>query len=410
MATGVNILELLGPTLIKKIAETLQDPQKLAKINGYKKELMSLTAQLTKLQVSGGAFATKYSQYLNQMDQSLGTIRGALINEINAEIDYHTIVKKLFILEHKIMDTLTDEITATKEYAIYYEAENTGSGQLMRGSISADKLYSADGALKITDNGIYLSKQSVIPLFEKENIMEMQPQQMAVYADLAKTAVKNMEIMFKNLDKDVQNYKKTLTDKTKAAKNEAAKKHLGYEKWNQYMRLRSLTSTEKRLTALYERYTFASLYGPSLRTATYNRGHLVEALERYIQSSGPPSGDSLSVMLQESVGNLPWFAGGDVGSIQVKGLFSGRYWDDKKKAFVPSRWDPTVQVASMESILALATELIQILTLTSQWARKAESHIKQLIESDANKGDKALNDVLLKEALEAVKKVIPKKI
>lgn len=404
MAAGVNILELLGPSLIKTIAENLQDPSKLVKINSYKAELTSLTSQLLKLQQSGGAFANKYSQYLNQMDMSLSAIRGALINEMNAEVDYHSIVKKLFILEHKIMDTLTDNITATTEYAVYYEAENAGNGILARGTISADKLYGAEGALKITDNGIYLSKKSIIPLFEKTDMLN--PQQIAVYQDLAKTAIKNMESVFKHLDSDIKNYKKTLNDKTRAAKDEATKKHLGYEKWNQYMRLRALTSTEKRMTALYERYTFASLYGPSLRSATYNRGHLVEALERYIQSDGPPSGDSLSVMLNESVGNSPWFAGGDVGTIQVKGLFSGRYWDKNKKAFVPSQWDPTVQVASMESILALANELIQILTLTSQWARKVETHLEKLIEPNLKDGDKVFDKVIEKEALLSIQKLM----
>jgi hypothetical protein len=84
-----------------------------------------------------------------------------------------------------------------------------------------------------------------------------------------------------------------------------------------------------------------------------NRGHIAEAYERYIQDSDPfkePNIDSDRLMgyLQESLGNDPWYARGDV-NVGAKRIQVKSYFDNQDR-----------QLASLYSIINLATSLSTI--------------------------------------------------
>lgn len=84
--------------------------------------------------------------------------------------------------------------------------------------------------------------------------------------------------------------------------------------------------------------TGRSTYAAAL---TGNRGHIFESYIRQLTEGG-----SYASSLAGSFGSKPWWAGGDVGDIQVKSMFGNVQ---------------QVQVASIQSIIKLASQLLELL-------------------------------------------------
>ena len=94
----------------------------------------------------------------------------------------------------------------------------------------------------------------------------------------------------------------------------------------------------------------------SLKGNFFNRGHLFEALERYV--AGETS--DLSTIFGESLGRDPWWTGGDIQIQREDGAWINR----QVKALIKDDktiGDPMVQVASLNSIFELASSLITLL-------------------------------------------------
>jgi hypothetical protein len=95
-------------------------------------------------------------------------------------------------------------------------------------------------------------------------------------------------------------------------KRNMQREHLGENLWRKYQRLYKLVGSEAKITGLYASYMVGQVSSDARRTslkgAFINRGHLFEALERYVQGAT----NGLVDILGESLGNDPWFTQGDV--------------------------------------------------------------------------------------------------
>jgi hypothetical protein len=81
-------------------------------------------------------------------------------------------------------------------------------------------------------------------------------------------------------------------------------------------------SVEKYMRNVYARYINALTAGETnvIISGLINRGHLVEAYERLLRHKKSKDGESRSYVsfLAESLGNDPWYIGGDINHVQVK--------------------------------------------------------------------------------------------
>ena len=403
----------MGENIVKTIQHTIHDQRRTSKIKAYQQQLLSILAELQEIDAKDKQLSSKYNNYFAQLKSTTelanasSTLRALKTGVAQASINYQNIIKKLFILEHEIMNYLTKGQSATSTYAIYYETD-LSSGQMMRGEISAKELYEDSDALTVSAGGISLSRSNVLKLFQNRGKVTSYSTS-GVYEGLAAEAIARIEQVVALLDEEFAAASKEIEEKKNEILDEDLRTHMGEKKWRQYQRLKTVNNSQSTLKAIYQRYIlqYAHPNGPPLRGLPVNRGHLVEAFERFLSEdfSGGVTAADLSRLLTESMGNLAWFAGGDVGSTQVKSLFRGLSNNKYSQ-------DPSVKVASMESILALANELLQILTAESLWDNKVNEWIenkvqKQMIQNQVNakatkekdKYAKQVGEKLIKENL-----------
>lgn len=375
MAAQIDILQLFGEDLILRITQTLADPNSLHQLLAYQNRLLAITHQLRAINERDRVLSSKYSSYLSQLsqtiDSSLSAMKGITTSIAGLANDYSTIVQDLFILEHEIMDFLSGGLTRTAKYAIYYDAE-VGSGTFTRGEISAEELYKS-GALSVSQSGINLSRSSVIELFKTRGTTSTHSTSSSVYTQLAQELLKRSESLYQNLEKTKTAIEQKMREAEREILDDDLRTHMGERKWNQYNRWKKLRQSKNGLSSIMSRLMLQQSWA-SLRGLPYNRGHMVEAFERFLSEgyNVDPTGAEIGQLFEESLGNLPWFAGADVlkTQTQVKSLFSTLGDHDTK-----------VQVASTESILALANELLQLLTFRYQWINSLPQGVRTKVIS-----------------------------
>lgn len=376
----LQFLGVLQDDIIESIKQKMIDPKAQNQIGRFRTALTRKANELRLLNERNRLIVAKQSQYLSMMNDILGPSSdyGMVTISQNAEAQQKKVIKDLFLLIHKILDYLSDGQTATTEYAIYYNTDDQReTGTFIRREVSAKTLYESD-AITVTSSGIMLPRNKLSQLFGSLKSLESQIGKFSVhttsgaYQKLAEQAIEAMAKLFHEMDDALQGYTE-----------EMKKEHLGQEKWNQYLYYRNMENWGSRAQATYNRYMLTSQYG-ELRRAAYNRGHIGEAYERYLQTGGTDWGR----LFMESTDNLPWYAGGDVGTTQVKTLFTNsvtRRSNESMEDFVKRQQyatNPSVQVASMESILGLTNELLLLLNTRVTGNNDIKKKIKAQIERE----------------------------
>lgn len=284
-----------------------------------------------------------------------GDVNSQLSNQLNNSHRYqHTIsqtataqqlIKEIFLLEHKILDKLTGDATKTAEYVIYYNGKN--KGEVRRGTISAKHLYESD-ALAVDAQGNVILKQTVTQLNKfKEYSVTKNGQKNPI--DLAKVPE------YQEIAKIITAYFTSISEQYQDILKQAKAAHLGFSRDRMHDALRQVNSegesVEKYMRNVYARYINALTAGETNVTISglLNRGHLVEAYERLLRHKKSTDGDSPSYVyfLSKSLGNDPWYIGGDIDNVQVKSFLDN----------ASSR-----QVASLNSIIELGRRLMQLVT------------------------------------------------
>lgn len=357
---ALDLIQTYKPELVKMMKQVLCDASAQATLDRYQTELNNIIIQIHTCESRNQQLGQKYNNLMNQLysnvtTQSLSQINMIASQSASLDLQMQDIINKLFQKEHEILDYLTQGLAATTDYAIYFSTQNSsGQETVMRGQIKSEDLYNS-GQLTITNQGIQLYHSKVVELFKtKGTAAELTPSQIAEYTKLAQTAIGYMKDALAQLKKELQ-----------GISNQKKREHLGGALWSKYQNLRRLVGNEYQEQGLEAAYLYGILnnadHYTSLRGSFMNRGHIYEALERYVQGDQ----GSLSELLGESIGHDPWWTQGDVGSIQVKSLVGNQV-----------NYESFVKVASMDSILRVADMLQQLLNSRE----KENSQLNQRID------------------------------
>ena len=346
---------LIRSGMVDKIKTTLADPQRLSALQAKGRKLAALFETLSNAtKVLGDQAIT--SSHANALSK-LGTTANRINTSLSAQLSMNkarmnksatnqiiaTTLKKIFILEHEILDEMTNQATATTDYDIYYTSTRH-STEVMRGRIKAKDLYNSkhvgvDGA------GNIVLKASVLQQFrENPNSNTQRVDTDAAYQELAAI---------------IAAYVGSLSSQYQMLLRDARARHIGGHQDNIHDALRSLlveSDVGQEITTyaqqVYARYI--NQQGEAGLFGLINRGHLAEAYSNYLNlDQESRSSANYLELLKQSLGNDPWYIGGDVGSIQVKSFL-----DNASQR----------QIASLNSIISLGRKLLNILN----------NHVKEL--------------------------------
>lgn len=385
MPMALDLIRDYKPELIKMMKAVLNDQESQMKLDLYEASLNGLISRIHASEARNMQLGQKYSKllnelYLNTPEGNLNALRAMESSSSSLNAELQGIINELFQKEHEILDYLTQGLAATNSYAIYFSTESGGSEVVMRGEISAKDLYDS-GKLTIGMQGITLQHHNVVELFQtKGNAQQLTPEQIEKYSQIAQSAISSMQDAFAQLKKELGELQ-----------GRKAHEHLGDVLWKKYQKLKRLVGNEYQIEGLYASYMYGNItsadHRTGLRGAFMNRGHIYEALERYVQGDDRAP----SELLGDSIGHDPWWTQGDVGTIQVKSLVGSQ-----------ERYQSFVKVASMSSILQVASMLQTLLRSRRKQNQELDAKLDAVFEAQIASGadhsgemiDKIIQDLI----------------
>lgn len=334
--------------------------------------------------------------------------KGAELQLESVENEIEILIVQVYETVQKLLEIL-NPASSTTDYAIYFTGKNNYT---YRGTISREELHSEKfkSYISVGRNGAVMLKKEITQfLQEQEQEGKASPiTNTEVYNTIIKIAIE--EITAIRLQKEM-------------IRAIAETEHLYGERDNRFDALEAVGLSEGAIMALYSRYSNIawetiwqqnSNVQKSVWTQIYgaiNRGHIAEAYERYVQDSNPfeepnINPNRLMEYLQESLGNDPWYARGDVNvggkRIQVKS-----YFDNQDR-----------QLASLFSIINLATSLSTIVRMGMTYyldLAKPNSQAKHKMDGLMKKKAKEMDEMAsiaateeYKEALEQIREWVGK--
>lgn len=409
-----EVFKHITEDLVNVIKNNIQDSGKTSQMHAYKNQLGMLLSQIQSCLNQQNIISNKYASYItsamtmyNNSEPSLDAINAAIQQDINYERRAQELIVQLFKLEHEIMSFLTDGLADTTDYTIYFASEN-GSGPILRGSFTAQDLYNFfdQNGWSIKNNAIQIQYKQAQELFlaNKGN---------SNIAEISREAGSTLTNVLKEMLIEARTEYETLQAELEGLETAARKEHLGKERFRRWQSLSrivggsyssdgkgganvSIEATYRKFlmqgasVALaealsqrgYKQNAINKLSMTTTRTPYGNRGHLVEAVERLIQDPSL----SIEAAVQQSLGNLPWYFGGDVGTTQVKGIF-----------------ESYVQLSSFNSLFSLAENIMLAMTNAELWISQADEAIKQKVTQDINSSNAVETaDLKLREAAQYV--------
>lgn len=389
---NIQFLKLIQPNILQTIIKNLYNPQFQKNLDKFGQQLQNYLSELSQLKFIFNQNQKQNLMFMRQTQASLSTISYNLQQQAQAQEKLNDLIKKIFLLEHQILDLLSEGQTATTSYRIYY---NEGT-VIKEFNISAEELYK-NGGLTASPNGIKLYLSSIEKLI-RNNHGTVETIDLQKWEQLAEIAINKLQNIFDYLRKEYY----------KVAK-EYRKEHLGKERYDRFVRLRTIfekthknyeqdiKNLKARLTVQVAKDSNGNIVNNyvSLKGLMINRGHIGEAYARWEESLAKSNEINLSSLLEESMGNLPWFAGGDVGSIQVK-----TFLNDKE---IKSNWTPQVQIANIASIVNLGNEIYILIISRRQLLQEIPDISKNILQEKANDLDNKVTNAVLNEIDKLVK-------
>ena len=339
-------------TIVKTLTDISNDPTKQQilkstsiELNQYINQIIELHERIKKITRLTKEYLKKSTQ--NKRVSSREEYARKLENQ-NIALNFYTIkinrlILSTFKLEHKILDMISGGVTETAEYAIYFYG-NKSKGEILRGTIKSQDLYGSKYIYVDPKGNLKISSDIIKAESNFQSIMSTDQDHNAVWDSSFAEDLESLVMETYSFLQDVQTKYSNLTITSK-------KQHLGRERDAQYdvsrmfseERAAILKLIQDKQAQMYQFFFYASSQKPAGRL---NRGHLTEAYERILQAklagkTTPTAYEALS----QSLGNDPWYIGGDVGSVQVKSFFDN---NDRK-------------IANYGSIIQLGKILIQLI-------------------------------------------------
>lgn len=376
---NLQVMHQVQPYVIEKIKQSLKQLQEnnKGKLQGYKNELIKYLGELSLIQETMEQWTNK-DKYYNTITgiSDMTEIQQYKAQKQNGQtrLWYEKIVRNLFLLEHRIMDELSSLETQTAEYAFYYlDDAAVAEHEIIRGVIPAETLYGEKASnLKVTKRGIEVTEQTV------KNIINQ-----GKFDKVERFKLNDDKEIYSQIVKQLQ---QNLTERLDQLKVAEKQKQLSKAERKELNKLRWLLSSGEKHKVREGYFTklklgdMEGLFNVNLNKVFTNRGHIVETLERWIQSGESKDAD-LNKLLQQSYGNDPWWSKGDVNKTQVKGFFDNSDSDSR-------------QIAGLGSLIQLAQDLIYLISQIENLGNDAEldSRLNDLFNKKAKQVDKDIGN------------------
>lgn len=371
------LVKQLNKNVARELQASLNSVYKINELKPYAGQLNALCNQL--VQVMNGVSMTRTNtELLRSLVTSNNNSSSVALhlsnNQTQDEFLINTLIQ-IMDLEHKILSILTNGMTDTTEYQIYYSIKDAeGNIKMYSTTIPYSELMSkATFQMAINSDAQFTSLQlqraDIINNF-KQYSQEVSDKDLKTIADIAEKIIATMEAQLQYLDEI------------------AHKQRLGSKQFKRWRELSALLRddfalantnsvaafrTKSRFTkiddsALLNLQNYYINFGNQMRriaklknnrptkeeytiAASLNRGHMLETLYRMITN---PDMDIYEA-LKQSVGNDIWWAKGDVSYTDA----SGNQRSAQVKAMIGDV--TSVNFASLTSILQLAQQLQTIL-------------------------------------------------
>lgn len=291
-----------------------------------------------------------------------------------------------FKLEHKILDILSNNQTQTALFSIYFYGENPQ--EIMRGEIKTSDLYNSKYLYVDNAGNIKLSAKVI----QAEGLFSKITSSRSIDGVISDVVWDEMlAIDLEALVNETYSFLKDVQNKYQEIKDTASKKHLGNELDALHDVTRKFSEESNAIMSLIEEKQAAMynylFYDQGKKPAgRLNRGHLAEAYEHIYQARlAGREVPSAYEALQRSLGDDPWYIGGDVGNVQVKAFFDN---NDR-------------HIASYTSIISLGKTLVQVVKNTINALQEITTAGTERIllkqQSNFNKANKILEQCTRKE-------------
>lgn len=368
-----GMLNQLTEEALKNFADRLDNPRNLIVLKAKRTKLISAIQGVAAVSANYGNI-----QEMLRKKQHLSTTLQIMKQEQYQGLTLLEAVKNLHRIEAEIVNYMTKDETNVDTYEIMLESK-VGTESYAHYSISEKEI---DSMLNIDPRtgDLILQRSSII----ENNIAKKRQGEVVNPEEFEKFVTLIVNTMWKQL----QDLARIVKGPHKSSD------------WTRYIELRAVFSLDgdvkndntrqavqemtlddprlsERLITMYNYYMHG---GTMLSTVSYadvgknnsntgrttynaavsgNRGHIFEA---YLRRLG--YGMDYTRALGESFGSKPWWAGGDVGSTQVKAMVGNVQ---------------QVQVASINSMLQLANQLIEIINRATDSNKRKEA-LKKMLE------------------------------
>lgn len=372
--------------LLEEIKKNLSNPESLRAIQKKARELAGLIEQLG-LELSKRENSARFEQHRGKLlslaekvatkankslTEQLGESRTYKSNK-RADDIIASLLKRIFILEHTILDMMTSHMSETTEYAIYYSGKY--SGTVARGTISAKDLYKSE-YVEVSKEGDIILKRAVINSKYFQADMDSDGKSLK---DLTKTEE------YKEFAKIAAQFISYINQQYDDLNTKARRTHLGKLLDTRFDGLRALSQSgdlsDALVTEMEQRYLrYMNQRGEVPISPLINMGHLTEAFEHFLQNGRGRNMTTASYIsfLRASLNNDPWYITGDVNSTQVKSFLDN----------ASSR-----QIASLNSIIELGRRLLQLVTKTTTTLKRIEGKkVEKKVSVDTKDADVKIND------------------
>lgn len=320
----------------------------------------SVVANLTDVYKSARSFRSMTTQVqnlkshwdeINKNSQLESFIKRELINLMQLEHDIMAALYQMNFFKQNVGDAKGHN-PIVDEYVIYFygDTNSDGTKEIIRGRVASDDEVLMKNLVVNSSGDIELSKSII------QDMLNMEHEVIANAKDPANTD-NTYQTYMDELIKESGAFYNDIVKKVSSLLKESKGMHLGNDK-DSDLDAAAIALSEKDLVDniieehqnnLRQFLYYDQAYDGALKNRI-NRGHFAEAFERLYQAHkdanpGEPNIDYATIV-QESLGNDPWYMQGDVGTSQVKSFF------DKSNR----------RVASFKSLSSLCEKLIVVLS------------------------------------------------
>ena len=244
MAELTTMMTGFSSKLLQAVVNNLY--KDIQKMQQFKNRLTKTIAEVQQARAKYEAtikMTSSVQQYFGKLNDASANLLNSYSNFSNEtqlqieEVSFSTAIINLYTIEHEIIDYLTDGLSKTDKYAIYYNVNYETNiqgcedikGEFFRGEISSEEIkaffnVTANGTIQLRrSSGIIERLQKDFKENDDKSLTKKYQTADGVWEKLTKAILGNL-----------QSHLLTWQENLKKDKLQASREHLGGKSWNEY--------------------------------------------------------------------------------------------------------------------------------------------------------------------------------